>query len=350
MADEILRSKHAFGSLSGIANALSIGKIDAYDILFLDGDTNPKIGWIDKDSNFRLVDTECVIVVDMLPTVGKSGKIYIFNDDAYFWNGTEFKPFCKPTDITELEDNFEKLNSTVVDLKSEIEKLKTDVSGLDDKVSNLQTKVDNLDVVYEKIKYTISHKPVGTLVNCYDKEIRVMCPKDTKWTTQQSGETADKNSYYIGFKAYAPSNDVVSFKEDLTEIIADNTMYYFENNEFAGVDSHGKYSIVWLPVAVLSNGTWTYHGEKSTKEKYIGWHYSVEWYNANGTLVATDCVRINLSNENCHSSITPFYISNVIGEVDGKIENAEQNAIEITKTYVDKQFEEVLSSFTIVEF
>ena len=45
---------------------------------------------------------------------------------------------------------------------------------------------------FEKIKYTISHKPVGTLVNCYDKEIRVMCPKDTKWTTQQSGETADK--------------------------------------------------------------------------------------------------------------------------------------------------------------
>ena len=52
MADELLRSKHAFGSSDGVLKAVEDGKIDAYDILFLDGDTNkPKIGWIDKNGN-----------------------------------------------------------------------------------------------------------------------------------------------------------------------------------------------------------------------------------------------------------------------------------------------------------
>ena len=52
MADELLRSKHAFGSSDGISKAVEDGKIDAYDILFLDGDTDkPKIGWIDKNGN-----------------------------------------------------------------------------------------------------------------------------------------------------------------------------------------------------------------------------------------------------------------------------------------------------------
>lgn len=52
------RAKHAFGSLDGVQAALQAGKINAYDILFLDGDTEPKIGWIDKNGVFRLVENE----------------------------------------------------------------------------------------------------------------------------------------------------------------------------------------------------------------------------------------------------------------------------------------------------
>lgn len=55
MAD---KARHAFGSLSSVEAALAAGKIDAYDILFLDGDTEPKVGWIDKDGVFRLVESE----------------------------------------------------------------------------------------------------------------------------------------------------------------------------------------------------------------------------------------------------------------------------------------------------
>jgi hypothetical protein len=52
------RAKHAFGNLADVQNALNSGKINAYDILFLDGDTEPKVGWIDKNRIFRLVENE----------------------------------------------------------------------------------------------------------------------------------------------------------------------------------------------------------------------------------------------------------------------------------------------------
>lgn len=55
MAD---RAKHAFGNLANVQAALDAGKIDAYDILFLDGETKPKVGWIDKNGVFRLVESE----------------------------------------------------------------------------------------------------------------------------------------------------------------------------------------------------------------------------------------------------------------------------------------------------
>ena len=53
-----MKAKHAFGSLADVQSALNLGKIDAYDILFLDGDTEPKIGWIDANCEFRLVKNE----------------------------------------------------------------------------------------------------------------------------------------------------------------------------------------------------------------------------------------------------------------------------------------------------
>ena len=52
------KAKHAFGNLSDVQNALAAGKINAYDILFLDGDTSPKVGWIDRNGVFRLVENE----------------------------------------------------------------------------------------------------------------------------------------------------------------------------------------------------------------------------------------------------------------------------------------------------
>ena len=170
--------------------------------------------------------------------------------------------------------------------------------------------------------YEISNKPTGTLVNYNGKEIRVMCPVDTEWALQNVGEGGDSSKYYIGFKAYAPSSDVVSFKESLAKTMTDQTMYYFEGNEFAGIDSNGrKYSIVWLPVAKHNDDdTWTYYGANSTANKLIGWDYCVEWYDANGVCVASDLIRINLANEDCVHSIEPYYMSSYV--TDTQLETA----------------------------
>lgn len=191
----------------------------------------------------------------------------------------------------------------------------------------------------EHVKYEISHKPVGTLVDYRDKEIRVMVPASTKFEHQNSGTNANKNAYYMGFKAYAPEG-AVSFKEDLAEIISDNTMYYFEGNDFAGIDAYGrKYSICWLAVAIYDEETqeWSIYGAQSSKDKYIGYYYSVEWYDANGKMIGSDCIRINLSNEACHNNIEPYYMSKVVKGVsvngtlldmiDGKVDIAIDNVV-----------------------
>ena len=194
--------------------------------------------------------------------------------------------------------------------KSVAEQIGEASTSLLDEVNSVEAK---LNAILEAQEYEIAYKPDGVIVDYRDKEIRVMCPKDTVWQTQSSGANADPSMYYIGFKAYAP-NGAKSFKEDLAEIISDTKMYYFENNEFAGVDQYGrKYSVVWLPVAQYNQETseWTYFGKRSNKSKYVGWYYSVEWYNNDGKKIGTDTIRINLSNEDCHNAIEPYYMGSI---------------------------------------
>lgn len=201
----------------------------------------------------------------------------------------------------------------VTGLLERLNAIESSIEAIDENIEAEYAKKAEVRSISEMVKYEISSKPMGTLSNYEDKELRVMCPADTEWELQQSGENANPNAYYIGFKAYAPA-DANSFKEDLAEIISDNTMYYFEGNDFAGIDEYGrKYSIVWLPVATYdpTSGTWTYYGEQSTAEKYIGWYYTVEWYDASGVKIAMDTIRINLANENCYITTEPYYIQEV---------------------------------------
>lgn len=185
-----------------------------------------------------------------------------------------------------------------------------------------------------QIKYEITSKPSGALVNYFDGEIRVLCPADTQWVKQNVGATGNANMYYMGFKAYAPVN-AVSFKESEQGVVVDE-MFYFENNEFAGIDEHGRnYSIVWLPLASYdeSTGEWSYFGAKSTADKYIGWTYVVEWYDANGVMISSDSVRINLSNEDCHFVASPYYVTKAVNDAN---------------TYTDEKIAQ--ASVTVVEF
>lgn len=331
MAD---KAKFAFGSLAGLQGALDSGKVDAFDMLCLVDEGVARIGWVDKQGVPQIVNVpeDDVLVVDALPETGKTGVIYIVGEVVYVWNGEKFIVISESTDLVSVKEQLAALEEKASSLEELVAALEAEVAAKID--------AEEAEARYLSRKYEITSVPVGTLVNYGEKEIRVMCPADTQWVKQSVGANGNANMYYMGFKAYAPEG-AVSFKEDDLATIEDQTMYYFEGNDFAGTDKYGrKYSIVWLALAVYdeTSDTWSYFGEKSSTEKYIGWYYSVEWYDADGVVIASDRIRINLSNEACHSEIKPFYMSEVEAEI---------------KKYTDAQIEakiEEISEIPVVEF
>lgn len=320
MAD---KAKFAFGSLANLDAALASGAVDAFDMLCLvDGDV-ARIGWVDKNGNPVIIDVpeDEVIAVDALPESGETGVMYIVGKAVYIWDGNQFVAISESTDLSAFEERIAVIEAEVA-TKVDAEEVGAQIESVLDQC------------LHER--YEIAYKPEGALVDYREKEIRVMCPADTVWVKQNVGATGNANMHYMGFKAYAPEG-AVSFKEDDQEIIEDQTMYYFEDNDFAGIDEYGrKYSIVWLALASYdeANDTWTYFGSKSSFDHYIGWYYSVEWYDVNGVMIASDRIRINLSNEDCHLEIKPFYMADVTAEV---------------KKYVDEQIEEI-AEIPVVEF
>ena len=238
-------------------------------------------------------------------------------------------------DIHGHNDDYGQVDYT--ELYAKIENALNESKAYTDKlVEFVRNDVENMDgCLCERVKYEVAYKPDGTLVDYREQEVRIMCPANTDWAKQSVGTNGNANNHYIGFKVYAPDN-AVSFKESIDETITDDTMYYFEGNDFAGIDEHGrKYSIVWLPVAVydLITNSWAYFGAESSVDKYIGWYYSVEWYNEKGIVVEADCVRINLANEACYTSIEPSYTTDIVEDV-----------VESTNAYTDAKLQEFIDS------
>jgi len=292
------------GTYEKVMAALQASKISYPSYVFIRTEESDKgrLAFVDQGNVLKFIgenDSESeskqyVVRVDELPETGDTEVIYIAGKQVYTFDGTDFNPIG-------------------IDHTAEIEALTKQVTELEEKVTALNESFAKVSESHLEKKYEISSKPVGTLVDYRDKEIRVCAPADTVWTKQAVGPTGNANMHYMGFKAYAPE-DAVSFKEDLAQTISDETMYYFEGNDFAGIDKFGrKYSICWLALASYdeASDTWTYFGANSTVEKYMGWYYSVEWYNADGVVIASDCIRINLSNEDCHSVIEPYYVGKI---------------------------------------
>lgn len=120
-----LRSKHAFGQLERVDSAINSGTIDAYDILFLtDANGKPYVGWVDKNGEKVVVrGGESVLRVDSLPTSdGDENVVYIYNNEAYIWNGTQCVAISKSADLSALE-------TQVADMESLLES-KIDASAV----------------------------------------------------------------------------------------------------------------------------------------------------------------------------------------------------------------------------
>lgn len=110
-------ARHAFGSEANVDQALASGRIDAFDILFLN---EGKVGWINKNGQKVIAEGKNQIVrVDSLPTQnGDDGVIYIFQNEAYVWDGSKCVPLAKTQDLSALEAEVaKKVDEQTVDSK-----------------------------------------------------------------------------------------------------------------------------------------------------------------------------------------------------------------------------------------
>lgn len=274
------KAKHAFGTLEKIDQALSKGIIDAYDILFVkNADGKPFVGWIDKEGNKVICD-----------------------------DSAEFAEIDK--------------------------KLATKVSAeeVDVKIESALNEIECAPTTYEKVKYEIVGAPVGTLVDYKENEIRILIPENTQFTKQSVGVGGDPNTYYVTLKTYCYDDNVVGYKEHLgSQVDAEILMDLKE-------DTYGRrYQPTWLGVAKYDSesGVWSYYGANSSEGHFIGWDYRIDWFDANGVMIASNSVRINLSNEDCHYTVKPYYVDSMMAEVDAKIE---------------EKIEETQVGYEIVEF
>lgn len=189
------------------------------------------------------------------------------------------------------------------------------------------TKVESVKT-FERVKYEIADTPVGTLVDYKDNEIRIMIPNDSQFAKQSVGAGGDSNTYYVTFKTYAPNDQAVGYIEHLDDQSDKEILTNFS------VDQYGRrYQSTWLGVAKYNETTseWDYYGKKSSISKYTGWDYQIDWYDVNGVIIASDTIRINLSNESCHNAIEPYYMANTIKgvSVNGTLLDAADGIVNI---------------------
>lgn len=216
----------------------------------------------------------------------------------------------------------------IVDDSAELAELETE----------LATKVSAKEVdakIGQMVKrYEITSVPTGTLVDYGDKEIRIMCPADAVWTKQSVGEGGDPNSYYCTLKTYAPNDDVVGYIEHLGNQVDSEILTDLKTDEYGR-----KYQLTWLALAKYDGvtDTWTYYGKNSNEGHYIGYDYQIDFYNADGVMIASDSVRISLANEDCYSVNVPYYVGAMEKKIEEKI------------TAIETKIEEN-SSYEIVEF
>ena len=286
------KAKHAFGALERVDENIASGKLDAHDILFVtNADGKPYVGWVDKDGNKVIV-----------------------NDDAEF-DALESE-IAKKANAEEIE-SLENQIATKVDAEEVDTKINTAVT---DTVATAKAYTDGKveAAVNEHLvkKYEISGTPDGTLVDYRENEIRVMCKSDAVFTKQSVGAGGDANTYYLTLKTYAPNN-AIGYVEHLGNQVDEEVLTDLRTDEYGR-----KFQLTWLALAKYDEAAnvWTYYGANSSKEHYVGFDYQIDWYNTNGVMFASDCVRINLSNEKCHYEIKPYYVGGMMAEIDTKIE------------------------------
>lgn len=295
-----------------------------------DGKTG-RFGFVDQNNVFKYIVGEeskkQVVHVDVLPSVDSADVevLYICDSVVYVFNGTEFVPTYK--DYT---SEIDALELRITNLETKAGELEASDADIVEQIKALDGKIDALEIPQEclckPIKYDITDVPTGTIVDYRENEIRIMCPEGADFVKQAVGAGGNPNSYYMTFKTYYPNKDIVGYMEHLDNLHDTEILTKSSTDEYGRV-----YQTTWLALADYdaSTDSWIYRGKESSKDDYYGYNYQIDWYNADGVMVASDCVRINLSNEECHSTIEPFYINDLTSEIAAlqkTVEELEGNA------------------------
>lgn len=318
-----MKAKHAFGKSESIEAAKQSNKIDSFDILFLDGDTDPKIGWLDAQGNTVIVPnkTDLSGVEAELATKATTEQVSQIE--------TELATKATTEKVTEIESKLS-TKADVTEVESKIEQSVQD--SIASAKSYTDGKVEAAISEHMTKKYEVADVPAGTIVKMNENEIRILCPTSVEWSKQNVGTGGDANCYYFTFKTYVYDDNIVGYIEHLGGQSDEEILTDFQTDEYGR-----RYQPTWLALAKYdeTTGTWNYYGKSSSVNKYIGWDYQIDFYDANGVMVASDSIRINLSNEQCHSSIEPYYVGNIMKDIDTKIE---------------EKIAEVEASYEVIEF
>lgn len=366
MAEQRDRAKHAFGASENLQNALNSGVIDAYDILFLDGDTDPKVGWVTKNGEVAVVPSVSEVKGQVAELETElANKVSAEEVDTKINAAVTEKVETVVTEkvATEVETVVnEKVDTVIVEKVDTVVNEKVETLVTEKVTEKVETTV--VQALAKTDKYEVLNVPKGTLVDYNDKEIRIMVPHDAVWTKQAVGEGGDANSHYMTFRTYAPNDDAVGYIEHLGNQVDPEILTDIKTDE-----NGRRYQPTWLALAQYDAGTdtWTYYGANSTESKYTGWDYQIDWYDADGVMIASDSIRINLSNEDCHSVIEPYYVNSAVEtkveevvetkvetivetKVDAAMDEKVEGAVNTAKQYTDTKIAEIENSYGIVEF
>lgn len=318
-----------------------------------DGSATGRLAFVDQNNVLKYVvgdeAKKQVLNVEELPEVGDVEVLYIMGGIVYVFDGTEYKPAYKDhtAELEALTQRVETLETSSVEVATKVENLETEVNSIDEQISALEERLNSIEIPEEckcGAEYEFVDTPSGTLVDYRDGEIRIMCPSDAEWKKQTVGTNGDPNCYYGTLKVYVPDEAITGYIEHLGDQVDAEILDTFS------IDEKGRrYQPTWLALARYDEATdtWTYYGKDSTINKYMGWNYRIDWYNSDGVMIASDSIRINLSNEDCHFVIEPYYISGIKADV----ETLKENSVEVAEKLatITEQMTDIEERVTVVE-
>lgn len=254
-------------------------------------------------------------------------------------------------ELKNVEDQIPSIShlATKQELEAAIDSIEHPVVDLSDYATKDYTKKLFVEQKYEIVPIE------GMFIKYLDSEIRLNTQRVQPTLHSNVGEGGSPNMYYATLRAFAPEN-ATSARKGEKDVIDPKVIPL-------NTDSYGrKYISHWIALANTSDGgvTWSKWGDTSTVDKYLGFYLNFHWYN-NDTLIATDKLRIILTNDTCHDDLIPDPVARRIDDkvsglaslefVNTAVENVATNVTNLTTdlSEVTQQIQNIENTYVTEE-